>query len=180
MPRQLLSDALEQAERSEPVVRSAALLIKAHEVHEEDSLFGFGSVGFMEQAQDGLPRMPDFLRLANIMDLHMAAPDESSNPELALRPMKSELLRVARGSTPGGVIINSIGSSLTMDELCQELEGGLDRPIVDETHLGATYALNVHSEALSTREFLHVLCDKLGLVVTPGRREISMLVARQG
>ena len=180
MPRQLLSDALEQAERSEPVVRSAALLIKAHEVHEEDSQFGFGSIGFMEQAQDGLPRMPDFLRLANIMDLHMAAPDESSNPELALRPMKSELLRVARGSTPGGVIINSIGSSLTMDELCQELEGGLDRPIVDETHLGATYALNVHSEALSTREFLHVLCDKLGLVVTPGRREISMLVARQG
>ena len=152
--------------------------IKAHEVHEEDSLFGFESIGFMEQPQDGLPRMPDFLRLANIMDLHMAAPDESSNPELALRRMKSELLRVARGSTPGGVIINSIGSSLTMEELCQELEGGLDRPIVDETHLGATYALNVHSEALSTREFLRVLCDKLGLVVTPGRRDISMLVAR--
>jgi uncharacterized protein (TIGR03435 family) len=152
--------------------------IRAHEVHEEDSLFAFGSLGFMVKAQDDPLQIPDFLP-ANIMDLQMAASDESSNPEQALRRMKSELLRVARGSTPGGVIVNSIGSSLTMEELCRVLEGGLDRPIVDETHLDGTYALNVHSEALSTREFLRVLCDKLGLVVTPGRRETSMLVARQ-
>jgi hypothetical protein len=35
---------------------------------------------------------------------------------------------------------------------------------------------NDHSEAISTREFLGV---KLGLVVTPARREISMLVAQK-
>jgi uncharacterized protein (TIGR03435 family) len=152
--------------------------IRAHEAHEEDSLFAFGSLGFMVKAQDDPLQIPDFLP-ANIMDLHMVPSEEPSSPELTLRRMKSELLRVARGSTPGGVIINSIGSSLTMEELCRALEGGLDRPIVDETHLDGTYALNVHSEAVTTREFLRVLSDKLGLVVTPGRREISMLVARQ-
>jgi uncharacterized protein (TIGR03435 family) len=149
--------------------------IRAHE--EDDSLSGCGSIGFMEKAQDG--RMPDFLGLANIMDLHMVASEDPSNPEDALRRMKSEFLRVSRGSIPAGVIINSIGSSLTMEELCRVLEGGLDRPIVDETHLNGTYALNVHAEAVTTRQFLRVLCDKLGLVVTPGRREIPMLVARQ-
>ncbi len=120
MPRQLLSDALEQAERSEPVVRAAALL------HIARVLNAF-----------------DHAEAERVLDRGIALAADLAEPD-------------------------------------EELEGGLDRPIVDETHLGGTYALNVHSEALSTREFLHVLCDKLGLVVTPGRREISMLVARQG
>ena len=84
-----------------------------------------------------------------------------------------------RGSTPAGVSINSIGYSLTMEQLCQVLEGGLDRPMLDETDLPGTYALNVHSEAVSTREFLRVLCDKLGLVVTAERREVSTLIVRE-
>jgi hypothetical protein len=33
--------------------------------------------------------------------------------------------------------------------------------------------------ATSTREFRRVLCEKLGLLVTPARREISMLVAQK-
>jgi uncharacterized protein (TIGR03435 family) len=66
-----------------------------------------------------------------------------------------------------------------MEQLCQVLEGGLDRPILDETQLSGTYAVNVHAEVVSTREFLRVLCDKLGLVVTPARRDVSMLVVRR-
>ena len=151
--------------------------IKAHEAHDEDSMFGFGC--FMVKAQDGPPRIPDFFGLANIMDLHMVASEEPSNPEQAVGRMKSEIFRAKCSSTPPGVSINSIGDSLTMEELCRVLEGGLDRPIVDETHLDGAYALNVHSEAVTTREFLRVLCDKLGLVVSPARREISMLIARQ-
>jgi uncharacterized protein (TIGR03435 family) len=153
--------------------------VKAHEASEEDSLFGFGSIGFIEQAHDGPPRIPDSFVLANIMDLQMVPSEEPSNPEQAMHRAKSELFKATYGSMPGGVRINSIGDSLTMQELCQLLEGGLDRPIVDETHLTGSYVLNIHSEAVSTRDFLRVLCDKLGLVVTPARREISMLVVRQ-
>jgi uncharacterized protein (TIGR03435 family) len=153
--------------------------IRAHESHGDDSLFGFGSMDFIEKAQDGPRRIPDFFGLANIMDLHMVASEEPSNPEQALRRMKSEIFRAMCSSTPPGVSINSIVDSLTMEGLCRVLEGGLDRPIVDETHLNGTYALNVHAEAVTTRQFLRVLCDKLDLVVTPGRREIPMLVARQ-
>ena len=113
MPRQLLSDALEQAERSEPVVRAAALL------HIARVLNAF-----------------DHAEAERVLERGIALAGELSEPDREV--------------------------------------------ILDETHLDGTYALNVHSEALTTREFLHVLCDKLGLVVTPGRREISMLVARQG
>jgi len=151
--------------------------IKAHAAHEDDSMFCFGSMGFMEIAQDG-PHGPDGLLLMQIMNLQMAPSEEPSSPEEAVRRMKSEFFRAAHGSTPAGVIINSIGYSLTMEQLCQVLEGGLDRPMLDETHLSGTYAINVHSDVVSTREFLRVLCDKLALVVTPARRDVTMLVAR--
>jgi uncharacterized protein (TIGR03435 family) len=169
---------IEERRSMEVDVLTAPNGIRAQEARDEDSLFGFGSFDFIDKAQDGPRRIPDFFGLANIMDLHMVASEEPSNPEQALRRMKSEIFRAMCSSTPPGVSINSIGNSLTMEELCRVLEGGLDRPMVDETHLDGTYALNVHSEAVTTREFLRVLCDKLGLVVTPGRREISMLVAR--
>jgi uncharacterized protein (TIGR03435 family) len=152
--------------------------IKAHEAHEDDSLFGFGSMGFIDNAQDG-PKVPDGFQLMDIMSLSMVPSEEPSSPEEAVRRMKNEFFKAMHTPMPGGVSINSIGDSLTMEQLCQVLEGGLDRPILDETHLAGTYALNVHSEAVSTREFLRVLCDKLGLVVTPARRDVSMLVVRK-
>jgi uncharacterized protein (TIGR03435 family) len=151
--------------------------IKAHETHEDDSMFGFGSMGFIEKVQDA-PQVRDDFLLMDIMNLQMVPSEEASSPEEAMRRMKSEFFRAAHGSMPAGMSINSIGDSLTMEQLCRVLEGGLDRPMLDETHLSGTFALNVHSEAISTREFIRVLCDKLGLVVTPARREVSMLAVR--
>ena len=46
---------------------------------------------------------------------------------------KKQFLRAADGSRRGGVGINTIGYSLTMEQLCQVLENGLDRPLADET-----------------------------------------------
>ena len=154
--------------------------IKAQEAHEDDSPFGSGSIGgFTLKAQDGPPQVPDSLALMNIMDLHMVPPEKPSSPQEAMHKAETQFLRAAYGSRRSGMGINSIGHSLTMQQLCQVLESGLDRPIIDETHLSGTYAVNVHSEALSTREFIRVLCDKLGLVVTPARRDLAMLLVRQ-
>jgi uncharacterized protein (TIGR03435 family) len=152
--------------------------IKAHEAHEDDSLCTSGSIGFVEKAQDGPPQAPDGLVLTSIMDLHMVPSEKPSSPEEAMHKGETQFLRAAYGSRRGGIGINSIDHSMTMEQLCQVLEGGLDRPIIDETHLSGTYALNVHSEAVSTRDFIRVLCDRLGLVVTPARRDVAMLVVR--
>ena len=115
----------------------------------------------------------------NIMDLHMVPSEKPSSSEEAMHKAETQFLRAAYGSRRGGMGINSIGHSLTMAQLCQVLESGLDRPIIDETHLPGTYAVNVYSGALSTRDFMRVLCEKLGLVVTPARRDLAMLVVRQ-
>jgi uncharacterized protein (TIGR03435 family) len=153
--------------------------IKAPESHEDDSLFGVGSVGFIEKDQGGSPRVPEGLLLVEIMNLRMVPSEKPVNPDEAMRHEASRFLKAAYGSRPGASGINSIGLSVTMDQLCQVLETGLDRPILDETHLGGSYAVNVHSDAVSTREFLHVLCGKLGLIVTSARRDVSILVVRQ-
>jgi uncharacterized protein (TIGR03435 family) len=153
--------------------------IKAHEAHENDSLMGFGSVGFIEKAEGGPPLVPDGLILTNILNLHMVPSEETSGPEEAMRKAKNQFLKAAYGSRRGNVGINSISDSLTMEQLCQVLESGLGRPIIDETSLPGIYAVNVHTETVDTREFLRVVCDKLRLVVTPARREVSVLVVRK-
>jgi uncharacterized protein (TIGR03435 family) len=88
-------------------------------------------------------------------------------------------LRMSHGSGGGAIGINSIDDSLTMAELCQLLESGHDRPVVDETRLTGRYVLKVHSEVVNTRDFLRLLCDKLGLAVMSERREVQVLVVRQ-
>ena len=58
------------------------------------------------------------------------------------------------------------------------LEATLDRPVIDETNLVGTYDLDIRTRAESGEAFLHALCDRLGLSVTPGRRHVRMLVVR--
>src|SRR6185295_9835944 len=110
---------------------------------------------------------------------HMAPSEVEPTPEDALRAMRSALLRLPAGSAGGGVGINSVHDCLTMEELCRLLESGLDRPVIDDTGVTGRHVLKVHSEAVDTRDFLRVLCDKLGLVVTSERRDVALLVVRQ-
>lgn len=68
--------------------------------------------------------------------------------------------------------------SNSMDEFRRALEDGLHRPVVDETGLTGIYDFKVKGEARTTEEFLGMLRDQLGLVVTPGRRSIGVLAVR--
>jgi len=121
--------------------------------------------------------VPEAFNLGDVMDLHMVAPDPGS-PSGDARAAMNMFLQQSLGAN-SGIAINSVSQSLTTEQLCRLLEGGHDRPIVDETGLTAAYDINVQSEALSTREFMTVLCDALGLSVVPGRRDVEILVVRE-
>jgi hypothetical protein len=149
--------------------------IRALDTREDDRMFGFGSIGVAHMAQRDSPQIPEGLMLIDIMNLHTVPPEKSSSGDEEMRAMKSRFRR-AFGFGGRGVQITSMSDSLTMAQLCEVLEGGLDRPVIDETRLAGTYAINVHAEVTSTRQFLRVLCDKLGLVIAAGRRDVLMLV----
>jgi hypothetical protein len=153
--------------------------IRARAAAEDMFGMGFGSIGFVEDVRNGPGHVPDNFQLMEIMNLHVVPSDVEPTPEEGLRAMKSALLRVSRGSTRAGVGINTVDDSLTMEELCRLLESGLDRPVIDDTQLTGRYVLTVHSEVVNTRDFLRVLRDKLGLVVTSERRDVPMLIVRE-
>jgi uncharacterized protein (TIGR03435 family) len=69
-------------------------------------------------------------------------------------------------------------SSSTMEQLCRTLETGLDRPVVDETHLTGVYDLEVRPSSSSTEDFFASLHEKLGLMITPEHRDVTFLVVR--
>jgi uncharacterized protein (TIGR03435 family) len=79
----------------------------------------------------------------------------------------------------GASIQNISASGCTISRLCLVLEEALDRLFVDETHLEGRYDFEVRSDGQTTEDFLQALRDQLGLVVTPGRRDVSMLVVRR-
>jgi uncharacterized protein (TIGR03435 family) len=151
--------------------------INAREAYESDYLSGGGSVGF-EVSTAEQPPIPAGFMLADIMSLHEVPPEHSLRADEDMRMLKA-LLRAQSFAFGSGVGINSISQSMTMTELCELLESGLDRPIVDETRLGGTYDINVHSQPNTTREFLQVLCDQLGLTLAPATRDVVVLAVRE-
>jgi len=66
----------------------------------------------------------------------------------------------------------------SMADFLRALEDGLHRPIINETNLTSTYDFEIHGNARSTEEFLGMLRDQLGLVLTPEHRNVEMLVVR--
>jgi hypothetical protein len=74
--------------------------------------------------------------------------------------------------------IGGLDASLTIQELCETIEAGLDRPLIDETNLTGTYAIRIPPSAATTVDFLRLVCDSLGLVATLARREVRTLVIR--
>jgi uncharacterized protein (TIGR03435 family) len=62
-----------------------------------------------------------------------------------------------------------------MAEFCHLLEQGLDRLVVDETGLDG-YDIRLEDAQTSTAEFLERLRTELGFVLTPARRNVTMLV----
>ena len=72
----------------------------------------------------------------------------------------------------------SIAEEGTMDELCRDLEGSLDRPVVNETHLEGRYRVQVQTVTGSKANFVATLREQTGLVIRPERRRITFLKFR--
>ena len=62
-----------------------------------------------------------------------------------------------------------------MQGFARQLEPDLDRLLIDETHLPGGYDFTVGGYA-NEQSLFKVLHDELGLVVTPARRNVSMVV----
>lgn len=73
-------------------------------------------------------------------------------------------------------IANISAGNATMDEFRQDLERGLDRPVVDETGMRGVYDVVVSGDAKNREEFIRMLRDQTGLVLTPATRNVEFLV----
>ena len=93
-------------------------------------------------------------------------------------PPTPEMIREALSNLKFAAMFAISAENSSMADFCRVLEDGLERPIIDETNLDGTYDLEVHGDARSTEEFLGMLRDQLGLVLTPEHRNIEMLVIR--
>jgi uncharacterized protein (TIGR03435 family) len=72
--------------------------------------------------------------------------------------------------------IRSVGMEGTADELCDLLEGELDRPMVNETNLHGEFEFDVKSTEGVENDFLDRLRDQSGLAITPAHRNVEILV----
>lgn len=72
--------------------------------------------------------------------------------------------------------VTALGSSI--GGFRSALEVGLHRPIVDETKLTGYYDFKLKAEAETTEEFLRMLRDELGIVLTPAQRNIEVIAVR--
>jgi uncharacterized protein (TIGR03435 family) len=86
-----------------------------------------------------------------------------------------EQQRALSGITLGGSI--SVSGS-TIEDFCRALEKGLDRKVVDETHLTGRYDFDVIWGDRTGEKFFDMLREQLGLAFTPEQRDITMLVVR--
>jgi uncharacterized protein (TIGR03435 family) len=108
----------------------------------------------------------------------------SSSSDLVLRKGQQptpENMKAAmdqqRGSS--GIAVGSISvSGGTIEDFCKELERGLDRKVVDETHLTGRFDFDVVRGDRTLDEFFDMLREQLGLAVTPEQRDVPMLVVR--
>jgi hypothetical protein len=92
-----------------------------------------------------------------------------------MRAAKRHFLRML--AAPG--MLNAIHQALTIGELCLLLETLLGEVFLDESGYTGSYAIDVEAASGDGREFLDGLCEELGLVVTPARREVELLIVRR-
>jgi uncharacterized protein (TIGR03435 family) len=83
-----------------------------------------------------------------------------------------------RASSGFTMLDNFSASGVTIEDFCKMLEKGLDRKVVDETHLTGHYDFNVVKGDRTRDGFFDMLREQLGLAFTPERRDLPMLVVR--
>jgi uncharacterized protein (TIGR03435 family) len=75
-------------------------------------------------------------------------------------------------------ISNIAAQDATMDEFRKDLESGLGRRVIDETGLDGVYDLEVTGNARNTDEFIRMLREQTGLVLTNAIRSVEVLMLR--
>ena len=82
------------------------------------------------------------------------------------------------GSTPVSLgAMTSVMMTGTADDFCHDLEEDLDRPVVNETNLQGVFEVDVEEPAEGAKnDFLERLREKTGLVISPGQRNVEVLV----
>jgi uncharacterized protein (TIGR03435 family) len=96
---------------------------------------------------------------------------EDSNPEGPGRITYEE--QVCPGVSSG-----KISASMTsLPEFRRTLEPNMDRLLVDETHLNGSYDFKI-AEYHSREDLFQIMRNQLGLVVTPARRNVTILSVR--
>jgi uncharacterized protein (TIGR03435 family) len=106
------------------------------------------------------------------MDLHETLPSVDAADALPT----PEAFRKAVSSR--GFITSLEADAATVAELCDMLEGALDRPVVDETGIEGRFQIRLAGTAASNEEFFRMLDEQFGLVLTPGRRTVTTLVVQ--
>jgi uncharacterized protein (TIGR03435 family) len=104
-----------------------------------------------------------------------AARTRKAFEEVSRRAMESPEFRQAMAMAQ---LVGLTAVSSSVDDFHRALEEGLQRPVVDQTGLTGVYDFQVGGEAHTTEEFLSMLRDQLGLLVTPARRSIEIIVVR--
>jgi uncharacterized protein (TIGR03435 family) len=74
---------------------------------------------------------------------------------------------------------NMMMSGITMDDLCRMLEEMFGKPFVNETGLSGAYDVAVEGQFSTEDQFFSAMRGQLGLVVTPARRNLEVVVVRQ-
>jgi len=100
-------------------------------------------------------------------------PGIENNPE-AMKKAVEELVK--HPQNPG--ISNLSADNSSMPDLCKMLEMSLGRPVLDETGLDGVYDIEVQGDAKNTEEFIRMLREQAGLILTPATRSVEMLVMR--
>jgi uncharacterized protein (TIGR03435 family) len=129
--------------------------------------------------------LPDKTPMAKTGEKNLGFSIGRSGPEYAVvrtldgRPPTTEMLRdaVSGLNLSSSGIVDISADNCTMDDFRLALEEGLNRPIVDHTNMKGTYEIAVRG-ARSTEAFVQMLRDQVGIVLTPARRNIEMLVVR--
>jgi uncharacterized protein (TIGR03435 family) len=103
------------------------------------------------------------------------APTREAFEEAVRRAMDNPEFRDAMAAAQ---LTGMTALSSSIDEVRRALEDGLHRPILDETGLTGIYDFKIQGEPRNTEEFLGTLRDQLGLVLTPTRRDIEIMVVR--
>jgi len=106
----------------------------------------------------------------------MAARDLSVLFAIAAPSMFREAAAPVKAGDPAPNLTGTANSSTK--EFSRGLEDGRHGPILDETGWSGVYDFKIQREARNAEEFLGILRDPSGLVLTPSRRSIEITVIR--